>query len=419
MSNSTISAVMNETLEQRSERLWPDPYLAPDVPPRSWLLRYVAGMTSATPDRKAQLAESANAQRALGILHAELAFGAPAIESPILQSEPDEATNVVTPFSVVSGPVAGQLWTTKGRVRHFDGHLLGWRETFLPLTVMLVEKGAERCGEPQWKVIPMSPEETWPDEFLVLDECRVELTNGEEWVAHLWLEDELPTDELHALCGNLSEAHFALLRTARTDFQAGRPVSMACGGGYRLNEAHEELLLERERLTDQASWLGRTVAALTAWEDTVSTPALAVGAELRDAIAAGIEACWRRQAAAASPESSIFPCFGGEGSKEQLLEALARSRETAEVDQFFAVRDARRLPPSPECRFGVEWELRNTNGSMQEGQTFHVYHIPSADIVGHGFVVIRDGQMFAVLQSGGAEARDPNPAQIVLLFPRP
>jgi hypothetical protein len=419
MSNSTVSAAMNETLEQRSERLWPDPYDAPDVPPRNWLLRYVAGTASATLDREAQLAESPNAQRALEILHAELAFGAAAVETPMLPSGADEATNVVTPFAVVSGPVAGQLWTTKGRVRHFDGHRLVWRETFLPLTVMLFEKGSEHCGKDQWKVIPVSPEETWPDEYLALDESRIELTNGEDWVAHLWLEAEVPTDELQTLCGDLSEMHFALVRTARTDFQTHRPVSMACGGGYRLNETNHELLMERERLAERASWLGRTVAALATWEGAVSTPALTVGAELRDAIAAGIAACWQRQAAAASPESSIFPCFSGEGSKEQLLETLARSREGASVEQFFAVRDARRLPPSPECRFGVEWELRNADGSMQEGQTFHVYHIPSADIAGHGFVVVRDGQMFAVLQNGEAEARDPHPAQIILLFPRP
>ena len=419
MSNYMTAPATDETSEQRSERLWPDPFSAPDVPPRSWLLQYVTGTKSAMTDREAQLAESANAQRALAVLHAELAFGAPPEESSVSQSASEHGTEAIVPFSVMLGPSSGQLWTTKGRVRHFDGHRLALRETFLPVTVLLLEMAFERCGKRCWKVVPVSPEETWPDESLSLDECRIQLTNGEEWVAHLWLEDEMPVDELHALCGSLSEPHLATLGTARIDLQAGRPISMACEGGYRIDEKNHELLLERARLAEQASWIGRTLTALAAWEVAVSAPAWTSGSELRDAIAAGIAARWRMQAAAASPEASIFPCFGGEGSKEQLLEALSRSREEGAVEQFFAVRDARRLPPTPDCPFAVEWELRHLGGEVRDGETFYVYHIASAEIAGVGFVVKRSGQVFAVLQSGGAEALNPDPAQIVLLFPRP
>ncbi|MEI7776123.1 MAG: hypothetical protein WCK17_15260 [Verrucomicrobiota bacterium] len=417
MNHSTTTPI-NETQEQRLKRLWPDPYGAPDVPTRSWLLKYLSGMTPVTSDREAQLAESSNAQRAIGILHAELAFGAAAIEPPIFPSGVGSATNEVAPFAVVSGPVAGQIWTTKGRVRHFDGRRLVWRETFLPMAVILIEKGDKQGDKEQWRVIPASPEELWPDAFLALDESRLELANGEEWVGHLWLETEMPTDELQTLCGDLSETPLVRLRSARTDYQAGRPVSMACGGGYRLNKANQQLLLERERLAERASWLRRTVTALASWEKAISTPSLTVSHQMGDDIAKGIAACWQKQAAAASPESSIFPCFRGEGSKDQLLESLATYHQESSVEQFFAARDARRFPSSPECRWGVEWELRTVGDSVEEGQAFHVYHIPSVAVVGYGFVAIRGGQMFAVLQSGGEQARDPNPAEVALLFPR-
>ncbi len=279
-------ALLDAALE-RSQRLWPDPFEAPEVPPRDLLEAYRRGPEH-LPEKvrgwlPAQIAQSVNCQRAVEMLRAE---GDPGhVLHPLISSEEERRLALPNLKSQISNlrseaarrsaeepvdtlrespapenlepeisnlesrvaPEIDQVWTTKADVQIFNGQNLEPRRVWRPMNVLLAEGPIRDAGETIWRAMPCTPLWVWGEENVGDSEAVVNVPGAGDYVVHFRLEYPVSARQLHACIGVAEDR----------DFAPGNAPSTP------------ELELERERVVEFAAWLSATAdarRALREWQ---------------------------------------------------------------------------------------------------------------------------------------------------------
>jgi hypothetical protein len=270
---------------ERAQRLWPNPFEAPDVPPRELLEAFRRGPEHLPQDMRdwlpAQIKQSVNCQLALEVLKTEEDPGhilhpliSPAEDARLAMTaweefkarhrvaheQPMEAAVLrdapaVPPHTIPLGspeePAVDQIWTTKGDVEIFNGRRPEPRRVWLPMNVLLAEGPIQDRGETLWRAMPCTPLEVWGEENVGDSEAVVNVPVEGEYVVHFRLEYPVSARQLHACIGTVEDSGIVPGNAPTTP----------------------ELELERERVLECAAWLSATAdAQRTRAEASVEPP---------------------------------------------------------------------------------------------------------------------------------------------------
>ena len=208
-----------ETADARSARLWPDPFVAPDVPSSEWLDRWWAGEGDA--DLNAQMAASANCRRAAEALRQE-SF------SQALRGQPVETAPSAPPSEPARPDAApravGALVETRADIQLFDADraMPVWRLGFPP-AAFLVEGPSETGFDRIWRAMFAAPRFIFPDDDP--GEPALVLSVGDsEWLAFPALEYPLSDDQISRVAGSVGAAGQGYLAVARQALAEGLPL---------------------------------------------------------------------------------------------------------------------------------------------------------------------------------------------------
>ena len=265
-----------------SRRLWPDPYMAPDVPPHEELEAFLRNPQE--PDKawlKAQIEERVNCRRAVEERHLmkTLGFsGADVQKVPhplpaILTSTKTALRSAPLPFDTHSGKdetvakAVGQIWAMTHDVWVRDSkRRLAQRRSWEPQFALLVEGPHDVSGITVWRAVPCSIEGTWSYDHFANDEIEVTTQKNGDWIAHLWAEHPVADSikpQLTRSVATLDEASLENLAVARSAIAEGLSLGIDERSGMLLNQNDDaEVLLARERLLFGVSWRVSTVDSL-------------------------------------------------------------------------------------------------------------------------------------------------------------
>jgi hypothetical protein len=264
---TAMTAAELERAIRREERLWPDPFEAPEVPPREFLERYCLGVGHLPheegyrvhlPD---QIVESVNCRRALEWLGAQAEPGhflhRLAQENGIPSGwaefkarrfpgaeEPSPVRRPQARAEAAAGrpPEPDQIWTTRHRVEFFDGRDERWwrsRYTWQPVEALLAEGPLAADDDEIWRAMPCTPLAVWGEHNVGSQEAVVEAPEAGLYVVHFRLEYPVSREQFHACLGAV----------AQRETEPGKAPETA------------ELRLERQRLFERALWLPATADA--------------------------------------------------------------------------------------------------------------------------------------------------------------
>ncbi len=313
-----------ETADARSARLWPDPFIAPDVPSSEWLDRWWAGKGDA--DLNAQMAASPNCRRAAEALRQE-SFGQALRGQPVETAPepppPEPARPDAAPRAV------GALVETRADIQLFDADraMPVWRLGFPP-SAFLVEGPSETGFDRTWRALFAAPRFIFPDGDP--GEQALVLTVGDsEWLAFPALEYPLSDYQISRVAGSVDAAGQDDLVVARQALAEGLPLppELAVGTAPAGGPGRKDRLA---RLMEGAGWLTAVADArlqAAEWEAEIGEALTEAATE--DAFALGLPA--NEMAFARGPEV-LTPAFlirlrEGETSRE----VLARPQRLKEL----------------------------------------------------------------------------------------
>ncbi|HMO50098.1 MAG TPA: hypothetical protein PKE26_05195 [Kiritimatiellia bacterium] len=258
-------------------RLWPDPFIAPDVPSRDILHQFRVDPSTLPPDLAEQIVRSVNCRRALAQLAPDpvetftpaSANGGLPIESlNAIQRATASTGNQGVPtaepmFDDKSRIAPGQLWTTSTEVKQFSDDRICTRWIYQPPSVLIVSRPLNVPGDDTiCRAVAVSPADLWTEDMIDEDEIRLEGPNGSRWVAHLWLNYPVSTIQLSVCMGALDQTNHDRLLFGLQAHAEGLPLTPSEGGGVPLDpEWDVETLIERDRLISRCSWLSATADA--------------------------------------------------------------------------------------------------------------------------------------------------------------
>ena len=414
-------AVSLDAALQRAFRLWPDPWEAPEVPPRDMLQLYQQGVQNLPPEFRTwlpgQIRGSVNCQRALEELRAESksehllhSFLSPVAEvapvelsghisesiSPVDTTSP-KADAPAVPAAMVE-PAPDQVWTTQPRVAHFNGRGMESRYTWQPVNVLLVEAQSVGHRETLWRAIPCTPLWVWGEENVGGDEAVIEVADKGEYVAHFTLEFPVHSLQLYSCVGVAKDA----------ELMAGQA------------QTTPELALEREQLLDRATWLTATADARLRWYESLAQPAEVAGLDLQRA------AVWRDReernlatANLASLEPVTLGILWREGLSALYKSIMGESLAPGQYRFTARIQDEPQEDADQPGNCLASWQIDDAEACirLQEGNTFHVVKGNNLDqIIGHGLVQRIAGKTLAKLEVGlWSDFHGANP--LTLLFP--
>lgn len=267
--HNLLTAVPFEDLWE-SQRLWPDPMEAPDVPPKTILTDFLEDSTRMEAELVRQIETSVACLRALEELIAEepekeissymTAFFQ---KAGIVEDREDDLNDVEnTEDSPIPFPSSqcqllsahpGQIRSVRHELQCWDGESLSKRFNFKPVDILIVSNRIQRPAGDFFRAIPCSPSEIWRTEDMLCPEDVVFTTvGGSEWVLHTWLGYPVSVDDLEDWLGELNDAEMARIR--------GEIESLSSSDSFEITEP-EWLSLERERLAERADTLPSTVDA--------------------------------------------------------------------------------------------------------------------------------------------------------------
>ena len=442
-----LSAGDWESALRASERIWPEPALAPEVPPETEMERYLTiGPFAFTPDwLREQIAESAACQRALEDLRLRRLLGDTSSLKTVLEKAGFRVTKQAGPVtspppSAQSGPIGfGELRRSRGLVFVFTERGARKRQTFRPMLILPVEGPLLEVEEQFWRAIVCTPMESWPEEYFADDEIVVRSSAGHDYIAHLWLEYPVAALQIGDKVGELAPVAMENLLVARAAHGQGLPLGPepSDGGeagdeavsqlvtGFRLDPATDvEALRAREQLHDCADWLSATLDARLeseAWQNCGWRTAAEDAAQKEFPVQA--VRAWELCGYAAAP--------GGTGEFTQCLEwsgplhafqALLSTPKTVQECQSFTAECL--LPPEQDeedaqvCR--AQWSLA-TQFSHLVGRRFAVFYPVGERLLGVG-TVRSQGEglpLLAELENGLWRDFENVPLNgIILLFPK-
>ncbi len=407
---------------RRSQRLWPDPFDAPDVPPRDMLADYMRGGVARLPHVHGyryylpkQITESINCQRALEALRAEQDpdhILHPAISAELEEHLARQAWEVfkaqlsksprppirstvhgtlpapVLPPQPPATPTADQIWTTSHEVKRFDGFRRQSRYTWHPVNVLLAEGPRPSGDDLVWRAMPCSPLDFWGVENVGDAEAVVEVSGAGTYVVHFQLEYPVSKSQLHAFVGVVAD------RTV----EPGKAA------------ATSELRLERLRLFERAKWLSATADAFLAEWEHKSEVKNSVGqlptnirrVEFSDA-RAGVPAM-----AASGGGAPLMPAFLWHGSLPDYLNRLQKGEQPAGLEGF----RVKLIPPGPQQISGqvcAQWSVEgdvppSVAALLQPGLIFFLLDRMQGRVLGDGNC--REGGVFELTNGDWPEVRD-------------
>ncbi len=278
-----------------SDELWPEPSLAPDVPPEATFEEYLAiGPKDFKPPwLREQIEQSPACQRALedlrlrrrlpqknaateALLKAGLRIGDAASSRPMPACREE-----TEPLRL------GELRRTSGMVFMFADDRLKRRQTFRPVLVAVVEGPLIEGDQQFWRAVVCTPAKGWPEEYFSDDEILVRSNAGVDYVAHLWLEYPVASVQFGTKVSDLSAPAIENLLFAKQALDNGLPLGPETSdhgenagaeaaplvSGFRLDPKTDAVALtERRRLHECASWLSATLDAqidYEAWQSSL------------------------------------------------------------------------------------------------------------------------------------------------------
>jgi len=180
-----------------AEQLWPDPFEAPETPPRAVLLRYLAEPEALPSDLRRQIEADVNCARALELLDRRSSTKArKASPEPRLVEarEASPATVSETPSTtLVRLPLPGQIWTVRSEGLLASGNHF---YNFDPVDVILRDRITTERGHILFEAFACSPMEIWPDELVAEEDDIIDDAEGEPWCLHRWLPARISIEDL-------------------------------------------------------------------------------------------------------------------------------------------------------------------------------------------------------------------------------
>ena len=274
------------------------------------------------------------------------------------------------------------ICTTATRVEHFAPERdCAWRQLNRSPLVLITEAGlVSDAWEPEVAVVPLSPLDLWPEPLHEADERIVERPGWGKMVAHLWLRCRVHADQLEA----------CVARAAGEDFEQVRQgLSRSALFQAFSNEFPPLLLLERERLAEEASWLGATLHARNAQASALETKLRRVKTDLATRLAL--------PAMAGGP--SAIPGWQIKGPLHQALVAGV----TAVAESKFVATQT--LPPRnrPDGEVVGMWSLTNLVLTGASVVRFVLVDLGAGTITGRGVIQAGANGLFASLTVGDVE----------------
>jgi hypothetical protein len=230
-----------------SELLWPDPFAAPDVPPRKSLLAALTDPNSVPPWLVAQIARSVQCQRALAVL-----------EAVDLLRENDRQPLRDVRFPSLSNPRVGvvsewfahMLCSTRSVIPFFAESRLGWQQSGNPPDVLLVSGPFEVDGIRAWKGYLCNLANEWPDELPLPDQTMpLRLASGLDFLVHAGIQCDVAEGQLY---GSFGTAQASIFPTPKAAPSAPPCLAMT-------------LAVAKQRLLQGALWLESGLLAERKW----------------------------------------------------------------------------------------------------------------------------------------------------------
>ena len=266
-----------------SERLWPDPMEAPDIPPVEDLVAFLEDSKKIDPDLASQIKSSVACLRALDELQTkDLAkdknsaamkdfFKKVGItdNQAIEQSDDEVPTNHPVPFPHVRPQSAEvrsrQIRSVRHGYQYWDEESLRRGFNFNPVDLLIISERIERPAGDFFRAVPCSPSEVWRIEDMLCPEDIVFNTvGGSQWVLHTWLAYPVSVDDLDDYLGQLSEEEMTRIHNQIEALNHTEPAEVT---------EPEWLSLERERIVERADTLPNTVDAQRwKWEAETNIP---------------------------------------------------------------------------------------------------------------------------------------------------
>lgn len=250
--------------QSESERLWPDPFDAPEVPSRQFLETWLkTDEQNRDSDISEQIRESEACRRAiqlirdeelLGISHRDEALAAmaraglaPAAGAPS-KPLPPMPTNYFKGDSFAMGWEVGQIVRCNSVVHIPRDGMIRKRILREPPLVILMERKRLLTGESCWGGFLCSSANWWSD-FLADDDVVISVIKGRDYVAHLWVEITLSETQLGAWIATAAKASLQAIHELIGSLPT-RPESSKQHSSRQVTglPARGELKLERERL---------------------------------------------------------------------------------------------------------------------------------------------------------------------------
>ncbi len=410
---------------RQSQKLWPDPFDGPEVPPRELLAEYERGGAARLPFEHGyriylpkQIAESINCQRALEeiraendpghILHPEISaeeqakialqawksFNASQPQKLLLPAATGGGKKHGSPTrQSVDVPAVDQIWTTSHEVKRFDGAALESRYTWHPINVLLKLCPMAAGGDVVWRGIPCTPLVFWGEDMVGDEEAIVDVPGTGLYVVHFRLEYPVSQAQLHACVATVADSGI-------------RPGTV---------QATRDLLLERQRLKECADWLSATAdARLAKWKWQAEISGL-----LKEVTSQDWSETVKRSGAAvpATAATALTSTLLWKGSLSDFLKQVVRG-ESPEGMSGFAVKICM-APHEDQKGVSAQWELKEGTdpaivAALRPGLMFFLVDRSKSCEVGRG--VCQEQGVLKLTESSLPDIQNSDPAQWIILL---
>jgi hypothetical protein len=255
-----------------SERLWPYPFDAHDVPDFAILNSWLDDSLE-DEDLKFHIENSVNCIRAVQLLleESEEEKQEPTEDTKasfeqvlkLMKSVPyadkkSEAEEIIK-FDYAGSPRQFLLYSTKGKIPVLSDGNKRHIFDFDPSMVLIVNDGKESEAKEEetiFRGVPASFAEDYPVNQMDSDEILVSLQDGQEIVLHLYLNYPLSNEQLEEALGVVREADEEKVRVGISAVLQGIPLMPADGAGIGPSEEMAEIVaLERERIAERTQTL--------------------------------------------------------------------------------------------------------------------------------------------------------------------
>jgi hypothetical protein len=257
-----------------SERLWPYPFDAFDVPDFGVLTSYLKDSDSIEDKNLVfQMENSVNCLRALKHLAEEPKFEdqEPSEDSKasfervlelmksIPKSENESSAENPPSFSYHGAPRKFLLCKTKGKTPVLVDGQHRYSYNFDPPMVLLVNDGKEseaKEEETLFRAVPASFADEYPVNQMDVDQIKISLNDGQEIVLHLDLNFPVSDEQLDEPIGFVKEGDEEKVLVGVAAALQGIPLMPADGAGIGPSEEMAEVMaLERERMFERSQSL--------------------------------------------------------------------------------------------------------------------------------------------------------------------